>query len=46
MKPVAFVLCLALILAALNVGCGTSTGKNLYKDKDKPQSAAPAENEK
>ena len=43
MKRILFVVCFALMLAVLDLGCGSSTGKNLYKDKDKPQ---PAEKEK
>jgi hypothetical protein len=33
----------AVLLCAWGAGCGSSTGKNIYKDKDKPK---PAEKEK
>jgi hypothetical protein len=32
-----------VLVCLLTLGCGSSTGKNIYKDKDKPK---PAEKEK
>jgi len=37
------ILAFAVIACLLGPGCGSNTGKNIYKDKDKPQ---PAEKEK
>ena len=37
------ILVFAVIACLLALGCGSNTGKNIYKDKDKPQ---PAEKEK
>jgi hypothetical protein len=34
---------IAILLSTLALGCGSNTGKNIYKDKDKPQ---PAEKDK
>jgi hypothetical protein len=37
------VLVIAVLACLFGLGCGSSTGKNIYKDKDKPK---PAEKEK
>jgi len=37
------IIAFAVIACLLALGCGSNTGKNIYKDKDKPQ---PAEKEK
>jgi len=34
---------IAVLVSMFVLGCGSNTGKNIYKDKDKPQ---PAEKEK
>jgi hypothetical protein len=43
MKQITSAFWIAVLASILGLGCGSSTGKNLYKDKDKPK---PAENEK
>jgi hypothetical protein len=43
MKRTLLAIWIAVLVSILSPGCGSSTGKNLYKDKDKPQ---PAEKEK
>ena len=40
MKHIAPAIWIAVIVSILGLGCGSSTGKNLYKDKDKPKPAA------
>src|SRR5262245_399101 len=43
MKQTAYAIWIAVLISILALGCGSSTGKDLYKDKDKPK---PAEKEK
>ena len=42
MKKITSAFWIAVLASILGLGCGSSTGKNLYKDKDKPK---PAEKE-
>jgi hypothetical protein len=43
MKPVCFGVFIVIFGCLLSLGCGGATGKDIYKDKDKPK---PAEKEK